>query len=172
MHGSIKKQFFFFPLKKRNRLVLFLILTFISHSYPKKTCLKAQNWRFFIFFYFPPSPIYLQLLEILFPLVLRKWGWCTSIFHWGVFFFFLPSYLIEEGHEDEMKVDEQKKEEEIFKKLSIVHHLGYFFIFISFSRHPPLNCLSLDNLKTAITRTRNLCFFPRFFNLTMAYNVS
>lgn len=40
MHGSIKKQFFFFP----NRLVLFLILTFISPQVrPRKTCLKAQN---------------------------------------------------------------------------------------------------------------------------------
>lgn len=119
-----KTNFSSFLRKKSTCLISYSHFHFSFLS--RITCLKAQNWRFFIFFFFffAPSPICLQLLEILFPLVLKKWGWYTSIFIEGFFLFLL--ILLKKDTKMKWKWMEK---EEIFKKLSIVHHLGLFFYF-------------------------------------------
>lgn len=77
IHGSIKKQFFFFP----KRLVLFLILTFISLFYfssseAQKDVFKGAELKIFLL----PIPICLQLLEIFLSTFIENEGDAQAVF--------------------------------------------------------------------------------------------
>lgn len=130
MHGSIKKQFFFFPLKIRNRLVLFLILTFISHSYPEKNVFKGAELKIFHLLLLSSIPNLPTVIGDSVSTRIEKMRVMHKHFSLRGFFFFLLTSLKKDTKMKWKWMNE--KEEEIFKKLSIVHHLGYLFLLFLF----------------------------------------
>jgi len=111
-----KSNFSSSPIDLSNFLFSLSFL-FFPQVRPRKTCLKAQNWRFFFF----PSQFAYSYWRFFSPLLL-KMRVMHKQFSWGLKFSF--SHLPHWRRTWEWKL--KWKEEEIFKKLSIVHHLGYF----------------------------------------------